>query len=104
MLTEDCETERNARVSYSSGAMEECLRRFKLPAAHEARCAVGVDLGCLDSNSAAIDVNPTSLKCTTWLRQRGCVVTKVGNSSGAMEEGLRRFKSPVASLPAKQGK
>ena len=84
--------------------MEECLRRFRSPAAHEVSCAVGVDLGCLDSNSAAIDVNPAALKRTTWLRQRGCVVTKVGNSSEAMEEGLRRFKSPVASPTAKQGK
>ena len=53
----------------SNGAMEECLRRFKSPAAHVARCIVGVDLGCLDCNSAAIDGNPAALKHTKSSRQ-----------------------------------
>ena len=34
----------------------------------------------------------------------GCVVTKIGNSSGAVGKCLRRFESPAASLAAKQGK
>ena len=38
MLTLPCETERNAHVSYSSGAMEEGLRRFESPvASHPAK-------------------------------------------------------------------
>ena len=67
MLTLPCKTERNTHVSYSNGAMEECLRRFESPVA---------------SHTAKQDKRKSA--------------TKHGDSSGAMEEYLRRFESPAA--------
>ena len=74
MLTPDCETERNARVSYSSGAMEECLRRFESPVVSQ-----------------------------TAKQGEHKSATKHGNSIGAMEECLRRFKSPAVHVASGVG-
>ena len=78
--------------------MEECLRRFKSPAAHLAT-AVGMDLAGGDRKGSATDKDAATLP--NWVT---ILIPILGTSNGAMEEGLRRFKSPVASHTAKQGK
>ena len=67
------------------GAMEECLRRFKSPAAHVGS-AVGMDLAGSDRHGSAWNKDATTLP--NWVTS---LISILGTSSGAMEECLRRF-------------
>ena len=78
MLTPGCETERNAHFSYSSGAMEECLRRFKSPAAHVGS-AVGMDLAGSDRHGSALNKDAATLP--NWVTS---LISILGTSNGAL--------------------
>ena len=82
----------------SSGVMEECLRRFESPAAHPPS-GVGMDLAGSNCHGFGAGIDAATLP--NWATS---LISILGTSNGAMEEGLRRFESPVASPPAKQGK
>ena len=58
-----------------------------------------MDLAGSDRHGSAVDIDAATLP--NWATS---LISILGTSNGAMEEGLRRFESPVASHPAKQGK
>ena len=85
--------------------MEECLRRFKSPAAYVPRRAVGVDLGCLDSNSATIHVNHIHVNPTALKRTRHGYVNGVrGYQNRQLQRGDGRMfeKVQIASCSQSQ--
>ena len=80
------------KIGNSSGAMEECLRRFESAAAHSAS-TVGMDLAGSDRHGSAVLVDIDAATLPKWAMN---LTSILGTSNGAMEEGLRRFESPVA--------
>ena len=63
----------------SIGAMEECLRRFKSPAAHVVS-AVGMDLAGSDRHGSALNKDAATLP--NWVTS---LISILGTSNGAME-------------------